>query len=708
MEPLVAVFLSLRRWARRALPLAIALLPSLVVAVHATHRLDDGVFSMFIVALLAAIVVRAVQRSARVDHSTWRDMELGGLLLVASYAVAVHVDGDLEGRFYPLVYVAIGVMSAFARPLASLAMIALLMVFELGLRELAYGGVEPLHYLPHLGFALVFGLLNTLSLRMELERLRRASRTELQAERERIRDEARSYRLLRAPAEGADADRAGDEERLLCSGVEQIELTVLFALRLLKTSLGLHTALVLWLDESGRELRIGELVSEDLDVCEGPFSVRDGILGAVLSEGKPVSLGQLKPGFLLPYYRDTCPAQSVCAVPLDERGSLRGMLLVDRLEAQSFSADELELTVQAGRFVMRAIENERVFVQLERTKVEQGKLYRAAEHLGAAISEQEVVDVGVRAASDIATVDFAAFTSYEASSASHQIRAASGSTGARDLVGRSFADNAGLVSMALRNRHPLPYRGDYDADHQMVFARDMAPPPLPSLLVLPLVVQQEPLGALVLASREPGAFHDAARHLLEVLASHLAVSLSNARMVRRLEEQARTDGLTGLLNKRALLESAGDKLRAARRFGRRLSLVVADIDHFKSVNDTYGHDVGDVVIKGLANIHAQAKRTTDAVARFGGEEFVTICEETDAEGAFLLAERIRAEFARTAFQAGGKSIHCTCSLGIATFPETGHNWDELFKAADAALYTSKRSGRNRTTIFDPGRDHAAA
>src|SRR5690606_17150308 len=125
----------------------------------------------------------------------------------------------------------------------------------------------------------------------------------------------------------------------------------------------------------------------------------------------------------------------------------------------------------------------------------------------------------------------------------------------------------------------------------------------------------------------------AARSMLEVLASHLAVSLSNARMVKQLEERATTDGLTGLLNKRAMLEHAEEKLRAAKRFGRRLSVLIADIDHFKSVNDTYGHDVGDVVIKGLANIHRQAKRNTDAVARFGGEEFVTICDETDAEGA---------------------------------------------------------------------------
>jgi len=179
--------------------------------------------------------------------------------------------------------------------------------------------------------------------------------------------------------------------------------------------------------------------------------------------------------------------------------------------------------------------------------------------------------------------------------------------------------------------------------------------------------------------------------------------------VRRLEEQATTDGLTGLLNKRALLTTADAKLRSARRFGRRLSILIADIDLFKAVNDTHGHDVGDIVIKGLAQIHLNAVRTIDAVARFGGEEFVTICEETDAEGALMLAERIRTEFGKTAFHAKGRTIECSCSFGIATYPDAGHDWDQLFEAADTALYASKRGSRNRSTVHESGdRDHAAA
>jgi diguanylate cyclase (GGDEF)-like protein len=382
------------------------------------------------------------------------------------------------------------------------------------------------------------------------------------------------------------------------------------------------------------------------------------------------------------------------------------VLVVDRVEDRAFSPREQELIEEAGRYAVRAIQNERVFVQLERAKVEQGKLYRAAEALGAATTEADVIEAGVKSAREITSVDFAAVTLYDDASKMHEIRAVSGD-GAAEIVGQRFRHNAGLVSMVLQNRHPLPYRGEYDAARQTVFTRRVAPPPMPSIVVLPLLVHDRPLGTLVLGSRRRAAFNDAVRSTLEVLASHMAVSLSNARMLRRLEELATMDGLTGLLNKRAMLEVADQKITAAKRFHRHLSVLVVDIDHFKRVNDTHGHDVGDVVIKGLGEILRRAKRNTDAVARFGGEEFVIICEETDARGAMLLAERVREELGRTTFHPQGKldqggsslSLSVTCSVGVATYPDAGASWDELFKAADEALYVSKRSGRDRSTAW---------
>jgi diguanylate cyclase (GGDEF)-like protein len=179
-------------------------------------------------------------------------------------------------------------------------------------------------------------------------------------------------------------------------------------------------------------------------------------------------------------------------------------------------------------------------------------------------------------------------------------------------------------------------------------------------------------------------------------------------MVKRLEELATTDGLTGLYNKRTLTESARQKIRSAERFGKRLSILVCDIDHFKRVNDTYGHDVGDLVIKGFSDVLKRIKRDTDLVGRFGGEEFVIVCEETDDAGGLQLGERIRQELMATTFQTGQGPLQVTCSVGVATFPAAGTSWEQLFKATDEALYASKRGGRNRVTAWNPRLQGCAA
>src|SRR5690606_2276066 len=141
----------------------------------------------------------------------------------------------------------------------------------------------------------------------------------------------------------------------------------------------------------------------------------------------------------------------------------------------------------AAHFIHRAIENERVFVQLDRAKVEQGKLYRAANALAAATTEAQVIEAGVNGARGFAACDVAVVTLFDRQSSTHEICAASGE-GTLELVGERFRHNSGLVSMVVANRHALPYRGDYDPARQVVFTRKLVPPAMPSILVVPLLV----------------------------------------------------------------------------------------------------------------------------------------------------------------------------------------------------------------------------
>jgi two-component system cell cycle response regulator len=721
MDPLVRAVLSVQELARRALGTAIAVLFGGYLVYFAAGSAPPAASAVVLGLFLVSLAVRAARRLRRIaPRETVRlDAELFSHLVVAVYFGVMSLPGGIDGPYYPAVYALVMLAAAFARPKAT----ALTGLFAIGL-EAALGhyalGRSPAPLAPHAALVVSFSVLNLLVFRAELARVRRLSRARLDGEIQRMRDDARSYRLIGAPTSAVDPVSSptasapkGDPDRLLRSSVDQIHATVEFALGLVRRSLGLRSAALLWACDGGKALTVREISTDDTEIDRGPFRAAEGLFGAALRSAEPVSLTDGRARKHVPFYKEAPPVESVCVVPVREHGTPRGLLVVDRMERAAFSPGDLALLTGVSDFVLRTIENERVFVQLERAKIEQGKLYRAVDLLAAATTEAEVIEAGVSSAREFAAFDFAVVTLFhrQEREGSHEICAASGE-GASDLVGQTFRHNGGLVSMVVANKHPLPYRGDYDADRQVVFTKRLRPPNMPSLVVLPLAVHDSVLGTLVLGSNQKSAFGDSVRPTLEVLSRHIAVSLANARMVKRLEDLATTDGLTGLLNKRTLIEIGKQKIRAAARFERPLSVLVCDIDHFKNVNDTHGHDVGDVVIKGFGDVLRRVKRDTDAVGRFGGEEFLVVCQETDAKGAELLGDRIRAELESTTFHArvDGKEapFQVTCSVGIATFPRAGTDWESLFKATDEALYVSKRGGRNRVTVWSPKLRGAAA
>jgi two-component system, cell cycle response regulator len=653
---------------------------------------------------VASLVLRVSRRVRRLapDDVFRLDLELALHAAVLAYFSLLLLPGGLDGPGYALIYLVVMLVAAFARPGVTIATIGFSLLLEGAIGYVGDVQRGPERLLFHGGLMGAFAFMNMAVFRAEIARVRRLSRLRIESEIERMKEAARSYRLIGAPSsalERGSVPPQDDLERLLRSGVDEIHQAQQFALDLLRSSLHARSAILLWLDSDAR-LNVREISTSDDSIMPGPFSAGDGLFAAALARGEAVSLSGPKTVHHVPYYGEPREIGSACAVPILEQGNARGVLVVDRDAREAFTPDEQQLLGCATHFLLRAIENERVFVQLERAKIEQGKLYRAVDALAAASTEARVIEACVSSARELAAFDFAAVTLFDRARGEHEVCAVSGGD-SHALVGQRFRHNAGLVSMVVANRHPLPYRGDYDPGRQMVFSRRLAPPEMPALLVLPLLVHDRPLGTLVLGSRRRGAFGDAVRPTLEVLASHVAVSLANARMLARLEEMATTDGLTGLLNKRALSEAAIHKLRSAVRFKKPLSVLVCDIDHFKRVNDTYGHDFGDVVIRGFGEVLKRAKRDTDVVGRFGGEEFVVVCEQTDCEGAALLAERIRAELEAELFHAESSTLHVTCSVGVATFPSAGSDWEALFKATDEALYVSKRTGRNRVTVWSP-------
>lgn len=720
MTVIEAIWLVLRRSARAAGALVFALIFGALVAtgffapVAPFAEPGEGLaWSRVAVLGLWAVVFgwRSVERlrDSRLARrrSPARDLELGLLLVVAAYAV-VQITGGVGGPVYPIVYVLVAFLVSFLGWRPVLVVVAAALGLE-ALIVLLPGTPGAWHTLAaHGAFILSFAVLNVVFTRSEIARLRASGQQQLEEKLSEAEQTARDFRLLTAPstscAEGVAPEEQG--QRRMLSAVMELRQSVYFSLDLLKRSLNLHTAALLWLDHAGR-LKIAELASDSDDIAEGPFDTSPGVLGAALACGHTVNLHHLRGQLAhIPYYKAPGRVGCLLAVPVQENGITRGVLCADRLDGdETFGEREEDALRAAARHVIQAAENERVFVALEQAKAEQTKLYKASEVLGAAHTEDEAIDAVLGAARGIAPFDFAAITLYDSDSGRHRVVRAQGE-GAEEVEGLTFADNAGLASMAVKNRHYLPYRGQFDAKRQVVYTRSARLKGMESLLILPLLSQELPLGTLTLAAREPNVFTDTVRRTLQVLTNQMATSISNARMVKRLQEMATTDGLTGLLNHRVFQEELEKKLKSAERFGHSLSVILTDLDKFKSVNDTYGHPVGDVVLKGFAQVLGSAMRETDLVARYGGEEFAIICEQTDARGALLLADRIREEMAAQTFQAEIGRFQVTCSLGIASFPAHARDKQALVEAADQALYGAKEKGRNRAEVFSGASAHA--
>lgn len=207
----------------------------------------------------------------------------------------------------------------------------------------------------------------------------------------------------------------------------------------------------------------------------------------------------------------------------------------------------------------------------------------------------------------------------------------------------------------------------------------------------------EVLGVISVA-RGDGGFEDGERELFAYLARQAGISVENVGLHEQVQRQAVTDELTGLFNHRRFVEALELEAERARRFDQPVGLVMVDLDDFKAVNDTYGHQQGDEVLRQVAGLMRSYSREIDAPARYGGEELAIVLPQTDLNGATRLAERLRAGIEALAIPrlSGGGSMRVTASIGVASLPESGGDVERLIAAADAALYEAKRGGKNKT------------
>ncbi|EDM76864.1 diguanylate cyclase (GGDEF domain) [Plesiocystis pacifica SIR-1] len=658
-----------------------------------------------------------------------QELELG-LLLVTGVYILIVASGGLTSFLYPLVYALVSFLLIInkRRWVAGVWLAATgLLEITVGMGEGGSWATVAMH-LTYLGF---FAAGNLLVLSNLAKRLRGQHEVSISTELDRIREEARDFRLIASQlplASRAARSREDEELRMAQGAVHHVHEQLFFTIDLLCVSLELNTAALLWIepdpDEGKRGQRkdsrktppliIKEMATASEMVRDNPVIENPGVLAAALRDPKPLRLKALGGRRVPPYYQGPEPVTDLCVVPLTDGKVVRGFLCADRVEDQPFTDLEQDALIKAGAQCMRIIEQERAFAAVERGKYEQEQFYRASELLNQALTLDDVYAKTFAALSAMAPYDLAVLTRHDASAGRHEVLAVRHAHEATDeearskeealwaehaasLADKSFTDGVCLVSMAVKNRHHMPATGEYPDSSVAIFDKQTRFDQARSVLVLPLVRGEQVLGAITLISSRVKAYPPAAREMLRVISHQVGVSMQNARMYQSMEERATTDGLTGLTNHRAFQERLEQLHALSERTGQKFSIILTDIDHFKSVNDTYGHPVGDAVLKRVAAIFTRRARKVDIVARYGGEEFVLVLPDTDAEGAAVFANRLREEIAAQTITSDNGSFSVTLSLGVAEFPRDSTKRHELIELADQALYYCKEHGRNRVT-----------
>ncbi|MCI0573639.1 MAG: sensor domain-containing diguanylate cyclase, partial [Myxococcaceae bacterium] len=499
-----------------------------------------------------------------------------------------------------------------------------------------------------------------------------------------------------------------DQGKWLLASVMEIEGSVGAALEVAEAALRTHTCAVFLLTSDDRALKLHDCRSQSERLQRDALPAGEGILGAVLKRRTLLRMSSAQGLKGVTYYEGGAPdVASVLAVPLLERregesgaaGVLRGLLVADRLQPEPFTPQDEKVLTTVAEQVLRAIELERVMTYIRKSRDETDRFFQALQELNRAASFDKVFPAVLESAQSLADLDFCALTlvATEGGKRVHRIVRVGGRIASLKMFeGRTFADNSGHVANVVRYRAPLPGRDLRSVDKQVIFDDEFPVRGLSALKIFPLVTQDEILGTLVAGSRRRSALDEDVLRMLEVIAMQAAQAIDRARLYERMEWMATTDGLTGLLNHRTFQQRTEEVLAQARRYSRKMSLILTDVDHFKSVNDTYGHATGDQVLKGVARILREQARDTDLVARYGGEEFCIVMPETDARGARVIAERIRVAVEAETFQTEMGPLKITLSLGVATFAEPASEKQALIDLADQCLYHAKRHGRNQT------------
>lgn len=419
-----------------------------------------------------------------------------------------------------------------------------------------------------------------------------------------------------------------------------------------------------------------------------------GVTGQVIATGKSRQVPDVR---LEPAYLAVNPeVLSELCVPLKVSENVIGFINIESKHLDAFNeADEYLMTTFAGQLVI-AIEKVRLFQLAQRQAQEAETLRQIGAVVTSTLNQDEAIERIL--------VQLERVVPYY--SASVQLLG----EGYLEIVGgRGWPDPAIILgvrfpipgdnpnTVVIQQRKPL-ILGDAGSVYS-AFREEGHAAHIRSFLGMPLIVGDQVIGMLTVDHTQSNYFTQDHVRLVSAFADQVALAIQNARLFGEVQQLASTDSLTGLHNRRHFIELAKREFGRAQRHQRPLVAIMLDIDHFKQVNDAYGHAVGDQVLKIVTERCQKTVREIDILGRYGGEEFVVLLIETDLNGARIVAERLRKCVAEPPINTDGGALTITVSVGVGILDKECPDLDHLLQRADQALYVSKQAGRNRVSTW---------
>ncbi|OGO27902.1 MAG: hypothetical protein A2Z16_04475 [Chloroflexi bacterium RBG_16_54_18] len=389
--------------------------------------------------------------------------------------------------------------------------------------------------------------------------------------------------------------------------------------------------------------------------------------------------------------------RSWLGVPLIGKERVIGLLNLDRSRPWSFTQEDAELTAAFANHAAIAIENANLYLAARQAADRRAILHRVSQEIVAADLEAEEIYTAVhRAAAQLMPAEAFVIVLFDDEKQAFEAAYLIDRNGR--IPAQTLPANRVLTAQIVSSGHSI-YIDDTSEpmklDEAVHFSESQ---PVRSILAVPMYLRGKVIGMISAQSYNPAAYSDEDQNLLEMLASYAAIALDNAALFKSIKHLAAIDSLTGIYNRRKLFELGRSEFHRARRFHRPLSILMFDIDHFKRVNDTFGHSIGDLVLSKFAQLLKVGIRDIDILGRYGGEEFLIILPETRKTTAVAIANRLRTQISATFKNMYDGSISLTASIGVVSMKDDTHSFTGLIEEVDNALYGAKNLGRDRIKV----------